>query len=152
MCFSGVFLVPYFIILIICGIPMLFMELAVGQYTGRGPIGAFGQICPLFKGKYLIGTCTFVPNLKPWNRASHSNKNLFHATYLIIINFLYSSNLIIHSLLEKGLSLNHKTVFSIYSLCHARYNAKNLNFQQKNFLSRPPPCTRDYNKILISWF
>lgn len=48
---AGVFLVPYFIILVICGIPMLFMELAVGQYTGRGPIGAIGQMCPLFKGK-----------------------------------------------------------------------------------------------------
>ena len=49
--FAGVFLVPYFIILLICGIPMLFMELAVGQYTGRGPIGALGQLCPLFKGR-----------------------------------------------------------------------------------------------------
>uniref|UniRef100_A0A182QL93 Transporter n=1 Tax=Anopheles farauti TaxID=69004 RepID=A0A182QL93_9DIPT len=50
---GGVFLVPYFIILLICGIPMLFMELAVGQYTGRGPIGAIGQLCPLFKGTGL---------------------------------------------------------------------------------------------------
>ncbi|XP_077286192.1 solute carrier family 6 member inebriated isoform X2 [Arctopsyche grandis] len=50
---GGVFLIPYFIILIVCGIPMLFMELAIGQYTGRGPIGALGQICPLFKGAGL---------------------------------------------------------------------------------------------------
>ncbi|XP_037052346.1 sodium- and chloride-dependent GABA transporter ine isoform X1 [Bradysia coprophila] len=50
---GGVFLVPYFIILVVCGIPMLFMELAVGQYTGRGPIGAIGQLCPLFKGAGL---------------------------------------------------------------------------------------------------
>lgn len=48
--FLGVFLIPYFIILVLCGVPMLFMELAVGQYTGRGPIGAIGQLCPLFKG------------------------------------------------------------------------------------------------------
>jgi hypothetical protein len=47
---SGVFLVPYFLILIICGIPLLYMELAVGQFTRRGPIGALAQICPLFKG------------------------------------------------------------------------------------------------------
>lgn len=47
---AGVFLIPYFIILVVCGIPMLYMELAVGQYTGRGPIGALGQLCPLFKG------------------------------------------------------------------------------------------------------
>lgn len=50
---GGVFLVPYFIILLTCGIPMLFMELAVGQYTGRGPIGALGQLCPLLKGTGL---------------------------------------------------------------------------------------------------
>lgn len=48
---AGVFLVPYCIILFICSIPLLFMELSVGQYTGRGPIGALGQLCPLFKGK-----------------------------------------------------------------------------------------------------
>ncbi|XP_063226082.1 sodium- and chloride-dependent GABA transporter ine [Bacillus rossius redtenbacheri] len=50
---GGVFLVPYFLILVICGIPLLYMELAVGQYTRRGPIGALGQICPLFKGAGL---------------------------------------------------------------------------------------------------
>lgn len=49
--FSGVFLIPYFLIMFVCGIPMLYMELAVGQFTGRGPIGALAQICPLFKGK-----------------------------------------------------------------------------------------------------
>ncbi|XP_046389982.1 sodium- and chloride-dependent GABA transporter ine isoform X1 [Ischnura elegans] len=47
---GGVFLVPYFIILVVCGIPLLYMELAVGQYTRRGPIGALGKLCPLFKG------------------------------------------------------------------------------------------------------
>ncbi|XP_044732346.1 sodium- and chloride-dependent GABA transporter ine-like isoform X2 [Chrysoperla carnea] len=50
---GGVFLIPYFIILIICGIPMLYMELAVGQFTGRGPIGAIGHLCPIFKGAGL---------------------------------------------------------------------------------------------------
>lgn len=30
---------------------MLYMELSVGQFTGRGPIGALGHLCPLFKGK-----------------------------------------------------------------------------------------------------
>lgn len=47
---GGAFLIPYFIILLICGVPMLFMELAIGQYTAHGPIGALSQICPLFKG------------------------------------------------------------------------------------------------------
>ncbi|XP_058822979.1 sodium- and chloride-dependent GABA transporter ine isoform X2 [Topomyia yanbarensis] len=89
---GGVFLVPYYIILLICGIPMLFMELAVGQYTGRGPIGALGQLCPLFKGtglasvvvSFLMSTyysviiayaiyyffTSFRPDL-PWTDCSH---------------------------------------------------------------------------------
>ncbi|XP_063984488.1 sodium- and chloride-dependent GABA transporter ine [Diachasmimorpha longicaudata] len=50
---GGVFLVPYFLILIVCGVPLLYMELAIGQFTRRGPIGALGQICPLFKGAGL---------------------------------------------------------------------------------------------------
>lgn len=48
--FSAVFLIPYAIIMAICGVPMLYMELAVGQFTGRGPIGALGHLCPLLKG------------------------------------------------------------------------------------------------------
>eukprot|EP00092_Neocalanus_flemingeri_P033536 GFUD01036454.1.p1 GENE.GFUD01036454.1~~GFUD01036454.1.p1 ORF type:complete len:609 (+),score=101.36 GFUD01036454.1:134-1960(+) len=47
---GGAFLVPYFIMLLFCGIPLLFMELAVGQYTRRGPIGALDKLCPILKG------------------------------------------------------------------------------------------------------
>lgn len=50
---GGVFLIPYFMTMLICGVPLLYMELAVGQYTGRGPIGALGHLCPLFKGTGL---------------------------------------------------------------------------------------------------
>ncbi|XP_045518901.1 sodium- and chloride-dependent GABA transporter ine-like [Pieris brassicae] len=50
---GGAFLIPYFIILLVCGVPMLFMELAIGQYTAHGPIGALSQICPLLKGAGL---------------------------------------------------------------------------------------------------
>ena len=47
---GGAFLIPYLVMLLLCGIPLLYMELAVGQYTRRGPIGALGKICPLLKG------------------------------------------------------------------------------------------------------
>lgn len=47
---TGVFLIPYTIIMIVCGVPMLYMELAIGQFTGRGPIGSLGHLCPLLKG------------------------------------------------------------------------------------------------------
>ncbi len=47
---GGAFLVPYFIMLFLCGIPLLLMEMAVGQYTRRGPIGALDKLCPILKG------------------------------------------------------------------------------------------------------
>lgn len=47
---GGAFLLPYFLMLFLCGIPLLLMEVTVGQYTRRGPIAAMGKICPLFKG------------------------------------------------------------------------------------------------------
>ncbi|BES95896.1 transporter [Nesidiocoris tenuis] len=47
---GGVFLIPYYIILISCSVPLLYMELAIGQFTRRGPIGAFSKLCPIFKG------------------------------------------------------------------------------------------------------
>ena len=31
-------------------LPLLLMELAVGQYTRRGPIGALGKLCPILAG------------------------------------------------------------------------------------------------------
>ncbi|XP_057677500.1 sodium-dependent dopamine transporter [Corythoichthys intestinalis] len=53
LCFrsgGGAFLVPYLLMLIVLGIPLLHMELAVGQYTKRGPVHALAQFCPLLKG------------------------------------------------------------------------------------------------------
>lgn len=48
----GAFLIPYFVMVFICGIPLLYMEFAIGQYTRLGPVHAFAKICPLFKGEW----------------------------------------------------------------------------------------------------
>ncbi|XP_041376806.1 sodium- and chloride-dependent betaine transporter-like [Gigantopelta aegis] len=46
---GGAFLIPYFIFLVLIAIPIFFLEVAVGQFSGQGVLQAWG-ICPLFKG------------------------------------------------------------------------------------------------------
>uniref|UniRef100_A0AAR2J8M0 Transporter n=1 Tax=Pygocentrus nattereri TaxID=42514 RepID=A0AAR2J8M0_PYGNA len=54
---GGAFLIPYIIMLFLCGIPLLFMEYAIGQYTRLGPVHGLAKICPLLKG---VGLATVV--------------------------------------------------------------------------------------------
>lgn len=46
----GAFLIPYVLMLLLGGIPLFYMELALGQFNRKGAITCWGRICPLFKG------------------------------------------------------------------------------------------------------
>lgn len=47
---GGAFLIPYVLMLSVAGIPLFYMELALGQYNKTGAITCWGRLCPLFKG------------------------------------------------------------------------------------------------------
>jgi SNF family Na+-dependent transporter len=47
---AGAFLIPFFIMLVLCGVPLAYMEMAVGQCTQQGPTGAIRKLCPFFQG------------------------------------------------------------------------------------------------------
>ncbi|XP_048464625.1 sodium-dependent dopamine transporter-like [Rhincodon typus] len=46
---GGAFLVPYLFFMFIAGMPLFYMELALGQYNREGAAGVW-KICPIFKG------------------------------------------------------------------------------------------------------
>uniref|UniRef100_A0A7N6FHE4 Transporter n=1 Tax=Anabas testudineus TaxID=64144 RepID=A0A7N6FHE4_ANATE len=46
---GGVFLIPYLLIVFIAGIPVFFLEIALGQFMKQGGVSAW-NIAPLFKG------------------------------------------------------------------------------------------------------
>uniref|UniRef100_A0A8D2ZXY0 Transporter n=1 Tax=Scophthalmus maximus TaxID=52904 RepID=A0A8D2ZXY0_SCOMX len=47
---GGVFFIPYILFMLTCGIPLFFLETAIGQYTSQGGITCWKKICPLFQG------------------------------------------------------------------------------------------------------
>lgn len=51
---TGAFLVPYCIMLVVGGIPLFYMELALGQFNRKGAITCWGRLVPLLKGKILF--------------------------------------------------------------------------------------------------
>ncbi len=93
---GGTFLIPYFLTLFFVAVPLYFLELLVGQYSGLGPIKAYGRMVPVMKG---FGFCMVCISLEiavyysvllawvvyyifavfsaelPWNKCSQSNIN-----------------------------------------------------------------------------
>ncbi|XP_055352331.1 sodium-dependent proline transporter-like isoform X2 [Paramacrobiotus metropolitanus] len=69
---GGSFLLAYFIILVLMGIPMILLEIALGQYTGTGPVKIFQRLSPFFGGlgyaiianQFLI--CTYYAMILAW--------------------------------------------------------------------------------------
>jgi hypothetical protein len=47
--YAGAFLIPYLIAMIIAGYPLMFIELALGQF-GRQGVVSIWKACPLFQG------------------------------------------------------------------------------------------------------
>jgi len=87
---GGAFLLVYFVAMALCGVPIFFQEVAIGQYLGSGGMTLVAQLCPILKGVgiatmalvffldiyycviiawtffYFIAAFTAIPDL-PWN-------------------------------------------------------------------------------------
>ena len=51
--FSGAFLIPYFLMLICGALPVLLLEIGLGQYMSKGGLKSW-IICPLFQGLIYV--------------------------------------------------------------------------------------------------
>lgn len=91
---TGAFLIPYLIFLFTCGVPVFFLETALGQYTSEGGITCWRKISPLFEGKTFV--CPVL-----WYQA----KTIVNASPIHRINSHFHR-----------LSLNHDSFLSLYVL------------------------------------
>ncbi|UJR09278.1 hypothetical protein I4U23_013523 [Adineta vaga] len=78
---GGAFFIPYFILLIFGGLPLFYMELALGQYHRSGVFTIWKHICPLVKG---IGWATVIINFMT---AMFYNTIISWAVYYLVVSF-----------------------------------------------------------------
>ncbi|KAH8021571.1 hypothetical protein HPB51_015967 [Rhipicephalus microplus] len=97
---GGAFLIPYFILLFVVGKPVYFLELAIGQFSGKGGVKTW-ECVPGFKGisvaqfvtsfyilvayNYIMALCLFylfasMQSPLPWSNCDPqwSDENCFH--------------------------------------------------------------------------
>ena len=65
---TGVFLIPYFIMLFFTGVPLFLMELSLGQYGAAGPITVW-KCCPLLKGNLCVSVLERSNTALKWYKA-----------------------------------------------------------------------------------
>ncbi|KHJ94375.1 Sodium:neurotransmitter symporter family protein, partial [Oesophagostomum dentatum] len=81
---GGAFLIPYLVMLLVGGLPMFYMELALGQFHRSGCVSIWRKVCPLFKGigYGICFICTFI--------ACFYNAIIAHAVYFVVSSIAVS--------------------------------------------------------------
>lgn len=80
--FLGAFLVPYFIAIVLEGIPLFHLELATGQLLRTSSISIWSMISPYLGG---IGSCLYLPWVVNVKCAQHSWKCIDMCWYQSVI-------------------------------------------------------------------
>ncbi|XP_012678386.2 sodium-dependent serotonin transporter-like [Clupea harengus] len=81
---GGAFLVPYLLMAVFGGVPLFYMELALGQFYRTGCISIWAHICPIFKGigyaicVIALYTAFYYNTIMAW--ALHYLLSSFHST------------------------------------------------------------------------
>ncbi|KAI0226297.1 Sodium-dependent serotonin transporter [Lamellibrachia satsuma] len=78
---GGAFLLPYLIMYVFGGLPLFYMELALGQYQRAGCITVWKRICPMFKG-IGFGICVIASYV-----AMYYNTVIAWSVYFLISSF-----------------------------------------------------------------
>ncbi|XP_046543629.1 sodium- and chloride-dependent glycine transporter 1-like [Haliotis rubra] len=68
---GGAFLIPFIVCLVLCGLPLFFLEVAVGQFSGKSATHVW-SLCPLMKGVGIgmlimsAGTVVYYTTICAW--------------------------------------------------------------------------------------
>ena len=80
---GGAFLIPYTLFMLVCGLPLLLMELAIGQYARVSAINLW-EMCPIFKGTLHLYRPVVKTTIKNINLKTGLSRILIYPTPLLI--------------------------------------------------------------------
>ncbi|XP_067652529.1 sodium- and chloride-dependent glycine transporter 2-like [Haliotis asinina] len=69
---GGAFLIPFLLLLVTCGLPLLFLEISIGQFAARSNMQVW-DVCPMFKGigvgQFIACMCSIIyyPTIIAWS-------------------------------------------------------------------------------------
>uniref|UniRef100_A0ABM0MUZ5 Sodium- and chloride-dependent glycine transporter 2-like n=1 Tax=Saccoglossus kowalevskii TaxID=10224 RepID=A0ABM0MUZ5_SACKO len=122
---GGAFLIPYVIFMMLCGMPLFFLEVAFGQFCSEGPITAW-KVCRLFRGAgyamiiitglttiyynvlimyilyYFIASFTAIPGV-PWSECNNEWNTPACAIVQDHANITNNNTLLLHQLRNSGI-------------------------------------------------
>ncbi|KAK6168527.1 hypothetical protein SNE40_021040 [Patella caerulea] len=84
---GATFLIPYIIMLIIAGLPLFFVELAIGQFSSEGPITVW-KVSPIFSG-IGFGMC-IVSGIV----SIYYNIIIMYAVYYMFVSFVHLDDIL----------------------------------------------------------
>ncbi|XP_047195279.1 sodium- and chloride-dependent neutral and basic amino acid transporter B(0+)-like [Hippoglossus stenolepis] len=77
---GGAFLIPYFLLLVLCGIPLFFMENAIGQFCSQGPVNMWRAV-PMLQG---VGLSVVIGNIL---MSTYYNVIISYSMYYLFASF-----------------------------------------------------------------
>ena len=99
---TGVFLIPYFIMLFFTGVPLFLMELSLGQYGAAGPITVW-KCCPLLKGNLCVSVLERSNTALKWYKAEQIRG--FQVPFEVRLTFVFFKNLFLNRAAQIQISM-----------------------------------------------
>lgn len=142
---GGAFLVPYCIMLFVGGIPLFYMELALGQFHRKGAITCWGRIVPLFKGiGYAVVLIAFYVDFY-YNVIIAWALRFFFASFTDMLPWTTCDN-------PWNTPQCRPLDVNIWSNTTTAVDASSMNGTLKNVSTAAPPITEEFASASFEYF
>ena len=147
---AGAFLIPYILMAIFGGVPLFYMELALGQFHRTGAISIWKHICPIFKGMSLH--CAAQQQMfESRNPVTLRNVNCTYSNLLFISSCSVSGIGYAICIIALYVSFYYNTIIAWALFYFYSSFTSILPWTNCDNVWNTPDCTNYYGKDNVTW-